>query len=189
MARVLKIVPRWSMSLGDLVVTENRTSLAAGQELVAALRGGWTPTPQPSPFHVRPGEACYSSHRARVSQMLEGDGSYVKKSTFGIGLVPFAMMASNAVGNSVRKHRAAREAEARFRPIDAGALYLTNKRLAIQGQQWHDIWYDDMRMSYASEQAIILELAGGPPVQLETWPAYWVFDMLRFVAHGEIVEL
>jgi hypothetical protein len=164
-------------------------SLQAGQELVAALKAGWRPSPRPAPFHLPAGEVCYSQHAAQVSQLLEGDGTYLKKSTFGIGLVPFAMMATNAVGNSARKHRAAREAAPRFRPIDAGPLYLTNKRLAIQGQQWIDLWYDDIRMSYVDESAVTLELAGSTPVQLQTWPAYWVFAMLRFVAHGEIVEL
>jgi hypothetical protein len=165
------------------------TSLAAGQELVAALRAGWRPTPQRPPFHLRPDEVCYSMHEARVAQLLEGDPAYLKKSTFGIGVVPFAMMAANAVGNSARRHRAAREAEARFRPIDAGPLYLTSKRLAVQGLQWIDIWYDDIRRSYCDESAVTLEMSGSTPLQLRTWPAYWVFAMLRFVAYGEIVEL
>jgi hypothetical protein len=130
------------------------------------------------------------THDVQIAQLLEGNASYLHKSTFGIGLLPFTMMAANAIGNSRRKHAAAREAAARLRLVDAGRLHLTNQRLAIQGRmQWMDLWYPDMRMSYCDGNAVTLEMANIPPVRLHTWPAYFVFAMIRFLAMGEVVNL
>jgi hypothetical protein len=170
-------------------MSKTADSRTTGQELVASLRSGWRPTPMEPPFRVEPGEVCYSAHDVQVLQSLEGDGAWVKKRTYGIGLIPFAMMAGNAVGNSARKRAAARDAQAVFRPVDGGRLFVTSERLAIQGHQWIDVWYRNIRNSYCDEGAITLELSGSSPVQLRTWPAYWVFAMMRFVAWGEVVSL
>lgn len=165
-------------------------SLAAGQQLTGALARGWRPAPIRVPFHLPPGECCYSHHQGDIAQLLAGDGTYVKKSTFGIGVLPFAMMAANAVGNSHRRNAAAREAMPRFRLLDSGNVYLTDRRLAIQGRMgWIDVWYQDIRMSYCDGIAVRLEMAGAPPLRLCAWPAYWIYAMIRFMSLGEIVDL
>jgi hypothetical protein len=165
-------------------------SLAAGQELAQALAGGWQPTPIPAPFHLPAGEACYASHPVQVLQMLEGDGTYLHKTRFAFSPLGVAVATATMAGNSARKRRAAREAEARFRPVDRGTLHVTNHRLAIQGEgQWTDLYYADIRMSYCDNDALTLELSNMPAIRLRAWPAYAIFGLFRYLAHGEIVQL
>jgi hypothetical protein len=171
-------------------MAKNADSLVVGQELVQALARGWQPTPIAAPFHLPSGEVCYASHPVQVLQMLDGDGSYVHKTRIMFSPVGVALAAATMAGNSARKRRAAREAQARFRLIDQGMLHVTNHRFAIQGEgQWTDLYFTNIRMSYCDNDALMLEMSNTPPTQLRAWPAYAIFGLFRYLAHGEVVQL
>lgn len=165
-------------------------SLGIGQDLVRSLSGGWQPTPIVPPFHMPPSESCYSTHQVQLLRMLEGDATYTRRSAKGFGAMGLTAVVATAVGNAARKRRAEQQAVAHFRPVDQGSLYVTSQRFALQGgTRWTDIWYSDVRMSYCDGEAVVLELSSSTPVQLRTWPAFAVFVLFRYLAHGEIVQL
>jgi len=171
-------------------MTNRADSLAVGHELAQALTSGWRPTPIGAPFHLPTGEQCYATHEVEVLQMLEGESIYMHKSIFGFNMLGMTLAAASAVGNGRRRRKAAREAEARFRPVDGGLLHVTNRRFAIQGQaQWSDLWYSEIRMSYCDNDALTLEMSSMPPTMLRAWPAFAIFGLFRHLAYGEVVQL
>jgi hypothetical protein len=92
-----------------------------------------------------------------------------------------ARLTSNILGNQARKAKAAREAAPQWRLVDQGTLYLTNRRFAVQGQvQWHDLWFQHVRISDCDGQIIRLEMSGSPPTALEILgPDYWLRHVQR----------
>jgi hypothetical protein len=167
-----------------------KASRAEGRKLSESLTGGWRPSGQKVPIQLRPGEQCYAHGPAQLWQYLEGDGTYVHKTRFGFSALGVAMAAGTVVGNSVRKSRAAREAAARFRPVDEGTLYLTDMRLAMQGKmQWYDIWFEDIRSVECNSTCITIQSAGNPPVQLYVWPVDYYYVLYHFIAYHNIIEV
>lgn len=166
------------------------SSRAEGRKLAAALTNGWRPSEVTVPIQLRPGEKCYAQREVQLWQFLEGDGSYVHKTRFGFSAVGLAMAAGTVVGNSARKARAAREAAPRFRPVDAGVLYLTDIRFAIQGKmQWTDLWYEDIRMISCDSASMSVHASGIPPIQMHAWPIDYFFVLYHFVANHNIIEV
>jgi hypothetical protein len=101
-----------------------------------------------------------------------------------------AVVAGTAMGNSARKSRAAKEAAPRFRPVDQGHLYLTDRRFALQGQmQWTDIWFENIRMSSCDGTSITLQLSGAPATQVHTWPIDPYFVLFHFFSDGNIIQV
>lgn len=165
-------------------------SRAEGRKLTEALAKGWRPDPVSVPLQLQRGESCYAYNSAQIWQYLEGDGTYIHKSRGGFGLMGAALVAGTALGNSARKSKAAQEAAPRFRPVDQGQLYLTDRRFAMQGQmQWTDIWFDDIRMSSCDDSSITLQLSGLPATQLHTWPIDYYFALFYFLSNGNIIQI
>jgi hypothetical protein len=170
--------------------TQIKESRGEGRRLTEGLSRGWRPEPIRVPIQLQPGEHCYAHGNAQVWQFLEGDSSYVHKSRLGFGLVGMAMVAGTAVGNTARKSRAAKEAAPRFRPVEQGPFYLTDRRFAIQGQtQWVDLWFSEIRMASCDSVGITLHISGLPPTQLQMWPIDYFFALYHFLANGEIIEI
>lgn len=165
-------------------------SRAEGRKLTEALSTGWQPDPVAVPIQLQRGESCYAYNAAQLWQYLEGDGTYIHKSGGGFGLLGVAFAAGTAIGNSARKSRAAREAAARFRPVDQGTLYLTDRRFAVQGQaQWTDLWFGELRMSSCDGSSITLHMSGLPPMQIHTWPIDYYFALFHFLSTGNIIQI
>jgi hypothetical protein len=163
--------------------------LASARQLVEALSRGWRPSPIGVPLHLPEGERCFTREQVEVFQFTEGEASYTHKSTAGYGLMGLAMATATHAGNKRRARRALRQAEARFRKVDEGTMYLTNRRFAIQGKgQWVDLWFDSIRMSNCDGEAIELQLANNAPLALRVWPADYHFALFRWLAHGELVQ-
>lgn len=162
------------------------------RQLSAWLAAGNTPEPVPCPIVLMEGEHCYGHTRAALDQLLTGDGTYVHKSGGFIagGLVSMVAVGSargavNAVGNRRRRQAAEREAAAQFRPVDAGELYLTDRRLALAGQEWVDVWHSDIRQSQCTPDGITLSTPGVPVLRLRTGcDPYW-YLLFRHIAYGE----
>jgi hypothetical protein len=164
--------------------------LTAARQLVEALSSGWRPSPIGVPLHMPPGEFCYGQERVEIFQFMEGEAVYTHKSTMGFGLMGLAAAVTTTAGNKRRARRAMRKAEARFRKVDQGRMFLTNRRFALQGDsQWSDLWFDGIRMSSCDGEAIELHMANNPPLALRVWPADYHFAMFRWLAHGELVQL
>jgi len=160
------------------------------RKLTSALSGGWRPEPIGTPIQLGPGERCYAQAEAQLWQYLEGDGSYIHKSRGGLGLLGMAVVAGTAAGNSSRKRRAAREAAPRFRPVDQGSFFLTDRRFAVQGQtQWVDLWFENIRMSSCDGTSITLHIANLAPTQVHVWPIDYYFALYHFLANGDIIEI
>jgi hypothetical protein len=167
-----------------------KASRAEARKLTASLAAGQRPPAQRVPFRLSPGEACYAQGPAQLWQFLEGDGTYVHKSRLGFGLVGLALVAGTAAGNASRRSRAAREAAPRFRPVDEGTIYLTDKRFVLQGQtQWTDLWHENVRVATCDGSSITFELSGAPPVQLHVWPIDYYFALFHFVAYNDIIQI
>ncbi len=165
-------------------------SRAEGRKLTEALAKGWRPDPVSVPLQLQRGESCYAYNSAQIWQYLEGDSTYIHKSRMGFGIMGAALVAGTALGNSARKSKAAKEAAPRFRPVDQGQLYLTDRRFAMQGQvQWTDIWFDDIRMSSCDGSSITLQLSGLPATQLHTWPIDYYFALFHFLSVGSIIQI
>jgi hypothetical protein len=100
------------------------------------------------------------------------------------------VVAGTAAGNSSRRRRAAREAAPRFRPVDQGPFFLTDKRFAIQGQsQWTDLWFETIRMSSCDGTSVTLHIANMPPTQVHVWPIDYYFALYHFLANGDVIEI
>ncbi|MEU9406847.1 hypothetical protein AB0E08_14350 [Streptomyces sp. NPDC048281] len=165
------------------------TAMAAAERLAQGLTSGWRPEAMQVPVHLASGEGCFAHENAQVLQFLEGDGTYLHKTSFGFSLVGLAMTMGTAIGNQARRRRAMQEAEGRFRPVDGGRMYMTNHRIAVQGRhQWIDLWFEDIRMSSCDTSCVYLTMGHTPPVALRVWPAPYHFTLYRWLAHGEIVH-
>ena len=161
-----------------------KSSRSEGRKLSVALASGWRPTGIAVPIQLRPGEVCYAHGQVQLWQFLEGDGSYIHKTRFGLSAVGLAMAAGTVAGNAARKSRAAREAEARFRPVDDGVLYLTDMRFAIHGRmQWTDLWYEDIRMVSCDSVGLTVQASGIPAIQLFSWPIDYFFVLYHYLAN------
>ncbi|MEU1480688.1 hypothetical protein [Streptomyces sp. NPDC005760] len=168
---------------------ERETAIAAADRLADALSSGWRPQEIPAPFHMQPGEGCFGTENTQVLQYLEGDGSYWHTSAFGTGAVGIALTMGSMFGNRVRRQRAEAEAAPRYRLVEAGRMYLTNRRFSVQGQhQWIDLWFGDIRMSSCDGAAVFLTMGSIPAVALRVWPAPYHFTLFRWLAHSEIVR-
>jgi hypothetical protein len=167
-----------------------KASRAEGRKLTASLAAGQRPATQTVPFRLSQDEACYTKGSAQLWQFLEGDGTYVHKSRGGFGLLGLALVAGTAAGNKSRRARAEREAAPRFRPVDEGTVYVTDKRFVIQGQtQWTDLWYENIRVATCDSTSITFELSGAPPIQLHVWPIDYYFALFHFLAYKDIIEV
>jgi len=165
-------------------------SRAAARRLTAALAAGQRPQAIQVPFRLSDNETCYAQGPAQIWQFLEGDGTYVHKSRGGFGLVGLALVAGTAVGNNARRSRASREAVPRFRPVDQGTMYLTDRRFVIQGQtQWTDIWHENIRVANCDGNSITFELSGAPPMQLHIWPIDYHYALFHYLAYNDIISI
>lgn len=167
-----------------------KASRAEARKLIEDLAGGQRPTAVTVPFRLSQGETCYARGDAQIWQFLEGDGTYTHKSRGGFGLVGLAVVAGTAAGNRSRRSRAAQEAAARFRPVDEGALYLTDQRFVLQGRtQWTDFWHENVRVATCDGTAITFELSGTPPIQVHVWPIDYYFALFHFLAYNDIIQI
>jgi len=169
-------------------------SRRTGRSLAQALRAGTQPQPIRARVHLEAEEFCVAELPVTVHQLLAGDGSYTHKSGGYIigssvagavlgGAFSAARFAVNVTGNQLREWRAARDAALQWRPVDAGRLYLTNRRFAIQGAIWTDLWFRDIRLSGCDSEAIELHATGESPIRFEIpEPDYWfvLFNKLAF---------
>lgn len=167
-----------------------KASRAEARKLTAALAAGEKPQAITVPFRLTPGETCYAQGQAELWQYLEGDGTYIHKSRGGFGLVGLAVVAGTAAGNRSRRQRAEQEAAPRFRPVDGGTIYLTDKRFLLQGQtQWTDLWHENVRASNCDGSSIIFQLSGAPPIQLFAWPIDYYLALFHFLAYNDILRI
>ena len=167
-----------------------KASRDEARKLTASLAAGQRPPAQMVPFRLGPGEVCYAQGQAQIWQFLEGDGTYVHKGVAGFGIIGLALAAGTAAGNATRRARAARRAAPRFRPVDEGTVYLTDKRYLFQGQmQWTDLWHQDIRVATCDGSSITFELSGAPPMQLHVWPIDYYFAMFHFLAYNDIIQI
>lgn len=176
-----------------------RESRLLGRELAGAFNRGVEPKAVDVPMALRRDEFCFGHSGVLLLYYTEAEAAYLKKSGgyvigsspggFALGaLFSAAKFTTNVVGNQVRKSRAAREAAAQWRPVDQGTLYLTNRRFAVQGQaQWHDLWFDDIRMSDCDGRIIRLEMVGSPPLGVQVPGPDWWFVMFNKLAYGRVV--
>lgn len=176
-----------------------RESRLAGRELALAFSRGIQPQAIDARMALHRGEFCVGQVPTLLLRFTDAEVSYVRKSggyvvggspgglVFGT-MYSAARLTSNILGNQARKAKAAREAAPQWRPIDQGMLYLTNRRFAIQGQvQWHDLWFEHVRMSDCDGQIIQLEMSGLPSTALEVHgPDYW-FVMFNKLAYDKVV--
>ena len=165
-------------------------SRAEARRLTETLASGQLPPALTVPFRLSQDEACYAYAPAQLWQFLEGDDTYLHKSRIGFGLVGLAVVAGTAAGNRARRSRAEREAAPRFRPVDEGTIYLTDKRFVLQGQtQWTDLWFDNIRVARCDGSVITLELSGGPPTQLHVWPIDYYLALFYYLAYNDIIQV
>lgn len=167
-----------------------KQSRAEGRKLTEALRSGWRPAAISVPVRLAPGESCYAQGPVQIWQYLEGDGTYIHKSRIGFGLLGAAVVAGTAAGNKARASRAAQEAAPRFRYVDEGHLYLTDRRFAFQGRmQWVDFWHESVRLATCDSTSITFQTAGSPATQFYIWPIDYFFALFHFLAYGEITQI
>lgn len=172
----------------------------SGRALAESLRAGAQPHHVSTRLHLEPDEFCVGEIPVTVHQFIAGDGSYVHKtggyiiggSAAGMilgGAFSAVRLAANVTGNQMREWRAAREAALRWRPVDAGLLYLTNRRFAVQGAVWSDLWFRDIRLSGCDPEAVELHIAGSSPVRLEMAGADYWFVMFNKLAFDTVVDV
>ena len=165
-------------------------SRAEGRKLTEALSKAGSQIQSPFRSSCSGGKAATRTTARRLWQYLEGDGTYIHKSRRRFRPAGGGPRAGTAIGNSARKSSAAREAAARFRPVDQGQLYLTDRRFAVQGQaQWTDLWFDELRMSSCDGSSITLHMSGLPPMQMHTWPIDYYFALFHFLSTGNIIQI
>lgn len=156
------------------------------------LASGGKPSPVAAAIALMEGEQCFGKAPVLLEQWLDGDDSYVHKSGGFLagGLLTTITVGSTlgvarAIGNQRRRRAAQKASQARFRLIDRGDLYVTNRRLAVAGSEWTDIWFPDIRMSDCTPDGITLNLPGMPAMRLHTPNDRYWFLMFRNLAYGE----
>jgi len=161
-----------------------------GAELVAWLRSGWEPASIQTPFPLQADERCVGVVDSVLEGWLASDGSYMHKSVgWAGGLGGLALgAATSAIGNARRRAKAAREAAERWRVIDRPRVFMTSRRLALQGSEWMDVWYSGIRVVNQDHSGLIVQSAGGPAIRLQVHsPDYW-YVLLRHYAYNDVVS-
>jgi hypothetical protein len=166
----------------------------AGRELAITFASGAQPKPVHVGLSLYPGEFCVGFIAGLVLQWLDNDVEYTKKSGGymlgggGVGIAYNATrLTSNLLGNGIRKARARHQAAFRWRTVDQGNIFITNRRFAIQGAaQWIDLWYEDIRMADCNGQAIELQISGVPRTALQIWPPDYWFVMFNKLAYDRV---
>lgn len=170
-------------------------SRRAGRNLAQALAQGVDVPQVPVRVALRPGEFCVGHFPVQVLLWQEGEGTYVRSSggyVLGGGALGMALnmasLATNVVGNSVRRANAAADAQAQWRHHESAYCYLTNRRIALQAtSRWSDIWFNYVRTSDCSGHAIILQIEGWPATALSMSGADYWFVMFNWLAYNRIV--
>ena len=172
---------------GEAAANDSRR--AAG-ELFDAFSSGAQPVPVATSLGLQYGEFCAGEAPATVVQWVTGDGTYVHKSGgyWGGGLVGLvALRSANAIGNSRRRKRAERESQGGWQPVDSGRMFLTNKRIAVQGTQPVDMWFQYIQSAGCDGTALQVQVQGWSPMRLVVpQPDYW-FVMFNKLAYGRLV--
>lgn len=163
-------------------------SLKAGRDLARYFANGGVPQPQPSPIVLGRDEQYYGQVHVEVAQWQEGDGVYTRRTVWWVGGIFTTALAlgATAIVNGADRRRAELELAARWRRVDVATLHVTNRRLALQGSIWTDIWYPTIRMSGCDETSIVFEIEGWPSTRLSTGAPHFWFVMFRKLAYDEI---
>jgi hypothetical protein len=174
-------------------------SRIAGQRLAHEFNQGVEPGAVDVPIVLHPGEFCVGHAPVTVLCFMEAEAEYVKTGGgYELGrnpfILPFQLLFNliqfliHVIGNRIRRSRAEREAAPQWRPIDVGTLFLTNRRFAVHGQmRWHDLWFEDIRMSDCNGIFIRLDMSGSPPLAPELTTPDWWYVMFNKVAYDRVV--
>ena len=172
---------KWQTSVND--------SRRAARELFEYLNSGGQPIPVATSLGMQYGEFCVGEAPVTVMQWVTGDGAYTHKSGgyWGGGLVGLIVLHSaNAIGNSRRRRRAESESQGQWQQADQGRMFLTNKRLAIQGAQWTDIWFQYIQSVNCDGVALHVQVQGWDPMRLTVpQPDYW-YVMFNKLAYDQL---
>src|ERR1700746_400440 len=161
-------------------------SRRAARELFDYLNSGGQPIPVATSLGMQYGEFCVGEAPVAFLQWVTGDVSYIHKSGgyWGGGLVGLvALRSASVIGNSRRRRRAERESQGRWQQTDQGRLFLTNKRFAIQGAQWTDIWFQYIQSVNCAGAGLQVQVQGWNPITLTLpRPDYWyvMFSKLAY---------
>jgi hypothetical protein len=158
-------------------------------ELADAFEAGWWPPQIAVPIRLEVEEACYAQSPVQVFQFLEADSDYMHKYVGGLhpAVIPLKMM--TALGNSMRKSKAAREGAAQWRPVDQGTVFITNRRLAVRGSQgWQSISYSHVMEASCDHASIKVQGEGMAPTMLAMPNADYLFVMFYRLAFNQILH-
>jgi hypothetical protein len=165
--------------------------LPPGMQLASQLREGWIPPAISVPFRLDPPEACVGVTNGNIEQWLPGgDGTYTHRSVAFGGIGGFLVGgALSAMMNSGSRAKAARNLAERWIAIEQARIYVTTKRIAIEGRNnWWELWYSDVRKIQYDLHGVILHLSGVPPYRLPLRPSdYWLVMLVHFV-EGKVVD-
>lgn len=161
-----------------------------GNELADKLDGGWTPPQVTVPMRLSAGESCYAQAPVKVSQFYGTDAEWTVKMVHGLSAVGITMKMFTAMGNSRRKAKAEREAEAQWRDVAEGTVFLTDKRVVIRHKEgWESFAYQSMMQAEFDGTAITFEGEGWSPTRLYVGDAGYFFVLFHFLAFGQVTRL
>lgn len=175
-------------------------SRESARRLAEAFDQGIEPQPVAVNMILSAGEDCYGHMPVTVQQYTGADVEYTKKGGgyiiggspggFVLGSIYSAeKFATNVVGNAARKEAARRKSMTQWRALDKGTLFMTNRRLAVQGsQQWFDIYAEHIRMADCDGVGIVLEISGWPATRLDVPAADYWFVMLQKIFYSRVVR-
>lgn len=158
-------------------------------ELADALEAGWWPPAIAVPIRLESGETCHAQAPVSVLQWVEGDDTYTHKHVGGLHPIVIPLKLMTAVGNSMRKSRAGRNAAAQWREVERGTVFMTDRRLAVRGQQsWHSIWYRGIMEATCDGTAFTLQGEGMSPTRLLMADVVYNFVLFYRLAFNQVVR-
>jgi hypothetical protein len=109
---------------------------------------------------------------------------------FGSPLLVAATIGGSLLYNAHQRNLAERAAAIQWRTINEGAVFLTNRRICLQGRvTWVDLDYEAVRSLEALPDGVVLHQSGRPPLKLVTsWLEYF-YVMLSSLALGRKVKV
>jgi hypothetical protein len=159
-------------------------------DLAVALENGQALRPMAAPFRTERDEYCYFAAPATFQMFISGgDGSYVHKTRIGLSPLGLVVGAATMAGNQARKQRARMDAMEAWRPVGQGNVFFTDRRLCIQtGQQWANVWYQDVMTAGNDGVAIQLQRNGEPGLRIILPDIDFFFTIFYWLAFNEIVR-
>ncbi|MGH2965124.1 MAG: hypothetical protein ACRDMH_07060 [Solirubrobacterales bacterium] len=174
-------------------LTVEQQALLDAAALSDSLNSGGRLQPISGSITLPAGELLYAQAEVECFQHVPVDIDYREPGLFVFGDPDF--VAGALLTALFLRHRRRRQlkklAAPQWRSVDSGTLYLTSRRLVLQGQQgWVNFWFQPtLRESQLDSKTLSLSFDDAPPTRFVTPEAPRLFVLLRRLVNHETASI